>query len=317
MSKHSSKILLLDTVHPDFPAMLESIGYEVHIKSITSESELKAIIAGYKGLIVRSAPPVTASIIESADSLRFIARAGSGIESIDYAFARKKGIEVIHSPEGNSNAVGEHALGLTIGLLKKIPSSWMQVKQGLWHRESNRGTELAGMTVGIIGYGNTGTAFARKLKGMDVKILAFDKYKTGFSDDVVKETDLETLSQKSDVISFHVPLTQETHHYADNLFFSKLGKSAIVLNTSRGSVVSSEALVKAMKEGKVVGAGLDVVEWETYDFHLSKNINQKHISYLLQSDNVIITPHIAGITHEARLRHARVLIQKISLLKLN
>jgi D-3-phosphoglycerate dehydrogenase / 2-oxoglutarate reductase len=224
---------------------------------------------------------------------------------------KSKGIHVVHSPEGNCDAVGEHALALSLCLLKHIVSSSMQVKNGIWNREENRGGELMGRTVGIIGYGNTGSAFARKLSGMGVKILAFDKYKTGFGTDTVEETDLPTLLKKAQIISFHVPLTNETHHYADEVFLNKCCKGVVLLNTSRGSVVNTEHLVEAMKVGKVAAAGLDVVEWETFDFNIASESENKNIQFLLDSPSVIITPHIAGITHEATLKHAQILVEKI------
>jgi len=308
----TTKILLLDKVHPSFEKMLDNKGFEVHTATVQSEAELASIISSFNVLVVRSSPKITPNIIDSAPGLKCIARAGSGIESIDYSYARSKGIHVVHSPEGNCDAVGEHALALSLCLLKHIVSSSMQVKRGIWNREENRGSELIGRTVGIIGYGNTGSAFARKLSGMGVKILAFDKYKTGFGNDMVEETDLLTLQRMSQIISFHVPLTEETHHYADVEFWKKCNNEIVLLNTSRGSVVHTAHLVDAMKCGKVVAAGLDVVEWETYDFDVSAASHDKNIKYLLDSRSVIITPHIAGITHEATLKHAQILVEKIS-----
>lgn len=305
------KILFLDTVHPDLPLMLKEIGFETDISEIDNEHDLIEKIPGYFGLIVRSAPKINRLVIEKGEDLRFIARAGSGIESIDYEFAMKKGITVLHSPEGNSNAVGEHALALTLCLLRKITSASAEVKCGLWLREENRGNELMGLTAGIIGYGNTGMAFAGKLSGMGVEILAYDKYKTGFSDQFVSEATLDDILQMSDIISFHVPLTEETIHYGNKSFFQKCAKSVMILNTSRGKVVSTVDLCEAIQSGKVFAAGLDVVEEESFDFNLNQIQQNAQYKSLLSMPNVIITPHIAGITHESRLKHARVLFEKI------
>jgi D-3-phosphoglycerate dehydrogenase / 2-oxoglutarate reductase len=308
---HTKTVLLLDSVHPEFPVMLEEIGLKTEILNSVSEHELQKIIEKYYGLVIRNSPAINSEIIDAGKNLRFIARAGSGIEHIDYAYAKKKGIEVFHSPEGNSSAVGEHALGLTICLLKKIVSASMEVKQGLWERESNRGSELAGKTVGIIGYGNTGSAFAKKLSGMNVEIIAYDKYKSGFSNQYLREVSLNELMLISDIVSFHVPLTAETIHYADDVFFQNCKKQILLLNTSRGKVVSTTALVNALKSGKVVAAGLDVIEKETSDFQIQNKDFCEQYRFLLTLPEVIITPHIAGITHEAQLNHAVVLAMKI------
>lgn len=311
----TKKILLLDEVHPDFPAMLEQNGFIADIAEVQDAQELKQIISGYYGLVVRSSPQITSEIIDAAEDLKFIARAGSGIESIDYGYARSKGIEVLHSPEGNCDAVGEHALGLTICLLKNIHTSSTEVQKGQWNREANRGTELMGKTVGIIGYGNTGSAFTRKLTGMGVKILAYDKYKTGFANEFVQEATLAEILKKSDIISFHVPLTQETVYYANAEFFRQCAKPVLLLNTSRGKVVSAGDLAEAMKSGIVFAAGLDVVEWETYHFDAISGASNQNAVYLLNSPSVIITPHIAGITHEAKAKHAKILLNKMKQLQ--
>jgi len=306
------KILLLDAVHPDFQGMLEHQGFSVDLATVESEEQLQKTVGGYVGIIVRSAPMITRKVIDKADLLRFIARAGSGIENIDYAYAKSRGIEVLHSPEGNRDAVGEHALALVICLLKKIVSSSIEAKNGLWHREANRGNELMGRTVGIIGYGNTGSAFAQKLSGMGVRILAFDKYRKGFGNEFVVETTLSDVMQNADIISFHVPLTDETVHYAGREFFQNCANNIMLINTSRGKVVDTIALTDAMKAGKVYAAGLDVVEWERFDFDIADFSEQESVKYLVESQSVIITPHIAGITYEARKKHADVLCKKIA-----
>ncbi len=308
------RILLLDIVHPIFPALLEELGFAAEIWETEKEKNLTTKIVGYCGIVVRNYPKITAELIDAGKNLRFIARSGSGLENIDYEYAKRLGIEVLHSPEGSRDAVGEHALGLAICLLKKIIYSSLEVKRGKWEREANCGNEIIGKTVGIIGYGNTGSSFAQKLRGLSVEVLAYDKYKTGFSCEYVTETTLENLQQRSDIISFHVPLTKETVHYADEEFFNKCKKQILLLNTSRGKVVSEKALCKSLKSGKVFAAGIDVVEGESWNFNFSQSNYSDEMRYLLSHPNVIITPHIAGITYEAKERHAYVLTEKIKLL---
>lgn len=314
----NKKILLLDKVHALFPDMLKSAGFEPHELLVDEETGLLNIIADYLGVVVRNAPKITAKTIDAGTSLKFIARAGSGLENIDVAHAERKGIRVFNSPEGNRDAVGEHALALTLCLLKKIFSSYLEVRNGIWQREPNRGSELMGKTVGIIGYGNTGSAFAHKLSGMGVEVLAYDKYKTGFSNNHVTEASLDEIQRRADIISFHVPLNEETRHYGNREFFARCVKSVIILNTSRGGVVSLSDLSNALKNGKVFGAGLDVVENESYHFNiLQQQWEDEDLNFLLHHPSVIITPHIAGITVEAAHRHAEVLLKKILALNLS
>lgn len=306
------KLLLLDIVHENFPQMLNTIGFSTDIIQTFDEAKIISMLqkVDYDGIIVRNTK-ITKSIIDSASNLRFIARAGSGIENIDYDYAHKKNIAIIHSPEGNSDAVGEHALALTICLLKNIGKSWLECKNGKWDRESNRGYELGEKTIGIIGYGNTGSAFAKKLSGIDVQILAHDKYKSNFTNKIVKESSLEDIYKYADIVSFHLPLTQETINYGNSTFFKQFHKNIVLINTSRGKIVNTAHLVEAMKCGKITAAGLDVVEYEDYNFNMLKKENNEVMNYLLSSNKVIITPHIAGITQESRYKHAQILSRKI------
>lgn len=306
------KILLLDIIHETLPAKFEEAGFVCDIKKVECSNDLKKIAAGYIGIIVRNTPLITKDIIDSADSLKFIARAGSGLENIDCEYAIQKGITIINSPEGNRDAVGEHCVGLVISLLKKICYSFQEIKAGFWQREHNRGNELMGKTIGIIGYGNTGSAFAKKLSGFDVNILSYDKYKTNFGNEHVKEVTLEYLYNNAQIVSFHVPLTEETTYYANSDFFKKFAEPIILINTSRGKVVCLSDLVDAMKKNTVIAAGLDVIEYEKYNYEQLDDNSKENLQYLFTSNNVIITPHIAGITHEAKLRHAIVLFEKIS-----
>ncbi len=309
------RILLLDSVHHDFQFMLEKAGYQADIQSVETEEQLISLLPGFDGLVVRSIPRISRNVIDAGLNLKFIARVGSGTECIDVDYAESKGIVVLNSPEGNRDAVGEHALGLLISLYKKIADSSFQVRGGVWDRQNNRGTELMGKTVGIIGYGNTGSAFARKLRGLDVMVMAYDKYKTGFSNEFVEESTLENLFEHADVVSFHVPQTEETIGYADKQFFSSFKKPVVLLNTSRGKVVNTAALVKAIRQNIVVAAGLDVVDWENWHFCPENIRKNKDAHFLLGHPSVIITPHIAGITHESLIRHAIVLAEKIGKLK--
>jgi len=305
------KILLLDRVHPEFSAMLENQSFIVDFIEDADELKLKSIIKNYNGLVVRSKPLISAEILQYATNLKFVARAGSGIENIDYAYAKSKGIEVINSPEGNSNAVGEHALGLLLSLLKRITYSHNEVTEGKWEREKNRGNELAGKTVGIIGFGNTGSAFAKKLKSMDVEVLAYDKYKSNFGSDKVKECGLDEIKNKADVISFHVPQTNETINYADKCFFEEVSKPIILLNTSRGKIVNTVSLFEAIKSEKVISAGLDVIDLESYDFDMISIKEGGILQKLIETKKVIVTPHIAGITEESKYKHSVILFNKI------
>lgn len=304
-------VLLTDQVHKDFPQMLKDAGFRVRSVHVENEEELQSHLEDIQVLIVRNAPRITSLTLDRAIPLLCIARAGSGLENIDYSRAMEKGIAVLHSPEGNSDAVAEHALGLVLCLLKRICVSNIQVKKNQWLREQNRGVELNGKKVGIIGFGNTGSAFARRLSSMGVEIFAFDKFKSGFGNEFVTECTLQDLFVHCDIVSFHVPLTDDTLHYGNALFFNRFVKPIMLINTSRGKVVSSSDLVDAMKAGKVFAAGLDVLETETCYFEQTMSKKNAIDDFLLQNDQVIITPHIAGITVESKYKHAQILTKKL------
>jgi D-3-phosphoglycerate dehydrogenase len=250
--------------------------------------------------------------LSSAKNLKFIARSGSGLENIDQAYCKERKIELFNSPEGNRNAVAEHALGMLLSLLNKIPQGNRQVREGIWDREGNRGEELDGKTVGIIGFGNNGAAFAKKLRGFEVKILVYDKYKTGFGDHFVQECTLQAIFQQSDIVSLHIPLNRETKYFADEVFFSSFEKPIRLLNLSRGKIVNTKALVLALKEKKVIGACLDVLEFETKSF---ESFFEQHLpeefQYLIHSENVLISPHVGGWTIESYFKLSNVLADKI------
>lgn len=304
-------VLITAPVHPFLPDYLQSKGYEVWYRPKAQWEDLEGQWDQVVGLVLTTRWSLGAERLALLTQLQWIGRLGSGMELIDLAAATAKGIRCESSPEGNAPAVGEQALGMLLSLLHRIHSSQAEVRQGLWIRDANRGTELGGKTVGIIGYGHTGQAFARVLSGFGVAVLAHDKYKTGFSQGQVQEAALDHLLKVSDVISFHLPLSAETQHYANAAFFEQLGQQPYLINTSRGAVVQTSALLNAVQKGLVRGAALDVLETEP----LSANSPAERavLADLLSFPQVLVTPHIAGYSHEAYERMARVLVKKLGI----
>lgn len=306
------KILLIDYCHPWLEAQLENQGYEcVDCTQLRPESIVHQHYDA-EGMLVRARLQFPQAFLQSFPKLRWIARFGSGMEHIDVAWAEAHGIRCLSAPEGNRDAVGEHALAMLLALFNHLPRAHQQVRNGQWNREANRGEELAGKTVGIIGYGHMGSAFAEKLKGMKVRILAYDKYKTAFGEEGIQESSLETLQQEADVISIHLPLNEETRHYLNKRFFERLGKPIYLINTSRGDQLVLKDLWDALESGKVLGACLDVLEHESASFETALLSQRDPIFHqMLQDERIIFTPHIAGWTHQSQLKMAQFLLQKI------
>ena len=304
------KILHLDTTHPFLGKELEKIGFTNYYDFKTIKSDLK--ISDFFGIIIRSRISIDKNFIDKCKNLKFIARIGSGIENIDVDYAKQKGIQIISTPEGNSNAVGEHALGMLLSILNNINSSNTEVKKGIWNRESNRGIELKNKTVGLIGYGNTGKSFAKKLIGFDVNTIFYDIKKIE-KDNYANPVSLNYLKDNSDIISLHVSMTEESIGLINKNFIESCAKPFWLINTSRGSCIIINDLVKGLKDGKVLGAGLDVIAFEKKSFEkLTVNENdQSNLNYLNSSNNVILTPHIAGWTQESKIGLVKIALEKI------
>ena len=306
------KVIHLDTNHPLLINQLNKLGFTNDEDYLSSKEDIEAKIHNYDGFIIRSRFKIDKAFIDKSTNLKFIGRVGAGLENIDCEYAISKNIALIAAPEGNRNAVGEHTLGVLLSLFNKLNKADKEIRAGKWLREENRGLELDGKTIGLIGYGNMGKSFAKKLKGFDVDVLCYD-IKSNVGDKNCKQVSLEELQQKSDVLSLHTPQTTLTRNMINKAFINRFKKSFWLLNTARGTSVVTKDLVAALKSGKILGAGLDVLEYEKSSFEnlFSDNNLPEAFQYLIASENVILSPHVAGWTIESNEKLAQTIVDKI------
>ncbi|POY34751.1 phosphoglycerate dehydrogenase [Solitalea longa] len=303
------QVLIVDETHPILMERLTEKGFVCDYQPQITYQQVLDCIHRYEGMVVRTKFRVEKELFDKAIGLKFIARAGAGMDNIDVEYAVIKNVELFNAPEGNANAVGEHTLGMLLSVMNKFPKGNKEVREGIWDREGNRGWELDGLTVGIIGYGYMGPAFAKKLKGFDVQVLAYDKYKTGFGDDWVNESSLEDLFEQADVLSLHIPLTEETRFMVDESFFNRFRKNIWLVNTARGEIVKIPGLLKALDTGKVIGAGLDVLQTEKFPLRDNDKI---WFDDLRRRENVLLSPHVGGWSVESYQKISEVLAEKIA-----
>lgn len=303
------KILFIDIVHPFLKKELEKNNHECETAFDLSKFQIENIIEKYNGIIIRSKFIIDENFIKKATNLKFIARAGSGLENINIDFAKKQKIKCYNASEGNRQAVAEHALGMILSLFNNLRQADAEIRSGCWNRETNRGTELSGKTVAIIGYGNNGSAFSRLLEGFGVNIISYDKYLV----DYPFKSSMKYIFENADILSIHIPLTEETSYLINDKYINNFKKNIYLINTARGKCVNTEHLVKSLKSGKIQGACLDVLEYENISFeNLKKDGLEENLHYLTNCSKVILSPHIAGWTHESNLKIAKILFQKIS-----
>lgn len=310
----SRKCLIVDPIHESLLTMLKEIGWEAAFYPDVTRDEISRIHRGYDGLIVRSKTRVDRELLGENPTIRFVARAGAGLDNLDLGYLEEKNIRVLHAAEGNRDAVGEHAVGILLALLRFIPQANQEVRDLIWEREGNRGEEIKGKTVSIVGYGNMGQAFASRLRSFGCKILAYDKYKQGFGSDWCEEVTMERVFAETEILSLHVPLTAETRGLVNYRYVQQFSRNIILINTARGEIVPLAELARAMREGKVRGAALDVLENEKLSEMTSSQ--QESFNYLKSKSNVIFTPHIAGWTFESHIKINVALAQKIAALDL-
>jgi len=309
------KVLLLDTNHPILKKGLQNLGFICDEDFTSSKKIVEKKINMYDGIVIRSRFSIDKTFLDKATNLKFIARVGAGLENIDIAYAEKKGIHLIAAPEGNRNAVGEHTLGMILSLFNKLNKADKEIRHGKWLREDNRGIELDGKTVGIIGYGNMGKAFAKKLKGFDVNVICYD-IKTNVGDENATQVTLEELQLNADILSLHTPETPLTINMVNTEFINAFAKSFWILNTGRGKSIITKDLVNALKSGKILGAGLDVLEYEKSSFEnlFLDNKLPEAFQFLINSDKVLLSPHVAGWTVESKIKLAQTIVDKVQLI---
>lgn len=308
----SKRILIIDDLHPVFKEQATALGFEVDDLPLITRAETLAVIKNYVGIAVRTKFRIDKELFDLAPNLKFVARAGAGLDNIDEAVAAERNIQLINAPEGNRDAVGEHAIGLLLSLMNNFHKADLEIRNGIWDRENNRGYELKGKTVGIIGYGFMGQSFAKKLSGFEVNVISYDKYKTGFSDAFVREVSMEEIVKQSDVLSLHIPLTKETRQMVNEEYLYHFKKPIFFINTARGELVNTSAVLNKIKSGKILGAGLDVLEIEKFPA-----LNEQHwFDELKKSGKVILTPHVGGWTFDSYRKISEVLAQKLSEIKL-
>ena len=301
------KILIVDDLHPVFKERAKLLGFEVDDRPLISREETMEVIKDYTGIAVRTKFRIDKTLFDAATNLEFVARAGAGLDNIDEVIAKERGIKLLNAPEGNMDAVGEHATGLLLSLMNNFRNADQQIRNGKWDREGNRGYELKGKTVGIIGYGFMGKSFAKKLKGFEVNVIAYDKYKTGFSDDFAKEVSMEEIVRQSDVLSLHIPLTSETRQMVNEEYLFHSRKPIFFINTARGEIVNTTAVLAALNQGKILGAGLDVLEAEKFPL-LGL---QDWYADIVATEKVILTPHVGGWTFDSYRKISEVLAEKL------
>lgn len=304
------KVLHLDTNHPLLLEQFAQLGFENHEDYLSSKEEVEKKIHLYDGVIIRSRFTLDQQFLDKATNLKFIGRLGAGLENIDAQYAKQKDVFLASAPEGNRNAVGEHTLGMLLSLMNKMTKANREVKKGKWDREGNRGVELDGKTIGIVGYGNMGKAFAQKLKGFDVEIICYDII-GGVGDDNARQVGIMEFQQRSDVVSLHVPQTELTTEMVNEEFISAFHKPFWFLNTARGKCVVTKDLVNGLKSEKILGAGLDVLEYEKKSFENMFVQKPKAFKYLQKAKNVLLTPHVAGWTTESKEKLAQTIVDKI------
>lgn len=306
------KVLHIDSNHPILWNQLEQLGFQNEVDYTSPKEEIEAKIENYNGIVIRSRFKIDKTFIDKAKNLDFIARVGAGLESIDCDYAISKNIHLIAAPEGNRNAVGEHALGMLLSLFNNLNKADKEVKNGIWQREANRGCELDGKTIGIVGYGNMGNAFAKKLRGFDVEVLCHDIL-PNVGDENAKQVSLSEIQQKADVLSLHVPWTPETDKMVNSEFINQFAKPFWLLNLARGKCVITKDLVAALQKKKILGAGLDVLEYEKLSFEnlFDDESKNEDFEYLRQCNNVLLTPHIGGWTFESHEKLAQTIVDKI------